>query len=305
MGYRRRRRSYGTGASYTPRVTPSGPALPPQVFAGWGEFVAFAREEHRATDQFSARQNAPRDGWDFSAGFDGALDLAIHGWKQGEDTVKRISGALITRVSNKIVQHDIQYNVEGAQVDIGRFCEGEPECWQDWHESEVRGDAKQLVRIVFNCSVSSGVDATVILARGATIAALTELLEIAGHRVEVILCWGGNCYGEGGYGFVGGEVMVKPSDQPLDLGRMAFALAHPACFRRLIFSCMEANPRLSPGYGTPTQYTKYSDDPKIVYFGRALYPEETWTDPKLAEAWVIEQLKSHGVELNMPAAERA
>jgi hypothetical protein len=205
---------------------------------------------------------------------------------------------MFMHVSSLVERHDITHDVEGIQVDIARYLDGEPECWIQWEHQIVESPGTKIVRMIFNGSVSSGVSTETIERVGAAAVALVELLEYSGIRVEIFL---ENVFAK----YVGlqcpkviSQVKIKSADQPLDIPRLAFALGHPACLRRLGFAFVELQSKeyresIGISYGMPIPLTMKGDIviPELSYLN-----EETRT-PEKAEAWIIKQLEAQGVEL--------
>lgn len=269
-------------------------------YATWGEFVD--RAEREAADlagSHVASRHSPREfGWDLSAGFAGALKLAREGWGDGESKVKQLSQVLFDRVSNQIEREFIQYDVEGSEIDVARYLDGEPECWQRFETRVTEGAGRRIVTIAYNCAASAGVSADVLLAKGAAVVALVELLEFAGHGVRVIIC-----DGQQGSMLTETYVTVKEPDQPIDVSRIAFAVAHPATMRRLMFSVWEQFPPAvreainvpHGGYGMPCDVRKaHRGD---IYMEHSMYGGHQWLNTDAARAWVTERLKEQGVVL--------
>lgn len=231
--------------------------------------------------------------------FKESRDMLQNGWPEGADKVKKVSDAFFESMSSVVEQQFLNYDVEGAILDVARFVEGEPECWQVWNTRLVEGESTKYVTILFNCSVSWQLNRSVIEARGAAVAALIELLEYSGRRVELWIS-------EAGYGSCKLQIFanVKRFDQHLDFGRIAYTLTHPGFFRRSVFAVMETAPEdicrkvgIFPGgnYGIPAQAEVPEDIKPNIYIGHALYGEPEWMDEEFTAAWIRKTLKEQGV----------
>src|SRR6185295_6436941 len=114
------------------------------------------------------------------------LQLAKDGWPEGLEKSKSISSVMFNDVSQMIERTDVNHDIEGHAIDVSRFVDGEPECWLKFENVIQEAESgNKLIRITFNCTVSAGVNTDTIIRKGATISALIELLEYAGHRVEL------------------------------------------------------------------------------------------------------------------------
>lgn len=275
----------------------------------WGDYVR--RAAHVSTYKTHAcasqERNHPSDSyWDLRSGFAGAIKLAEEGWPEAEEMVSRLSSALFDQVSSRIERDYPMYDVEGDySVDMARYLQGIPECVMYLQRTPVDGPERKMIRVVVNGFVSCGVSAEIYKARGAAIVALVNLLEFAGHGVELDVVFPMGC--SDGPRQVRTWVRVKNADQPVDIGRCAFALAHPSMFRRLQFSVMEQLPpeharfvgALGGGYSTPLDV--YGSDRGDLYISRTGLYDASWSSPAAAEKWVLDQLQAQGVTLTQPS----
>jgi hypothetical protein len=278
----------------------------------WGEFVDAAErgEPTPNVGERSSRRESSSQHWDLGCGFDKALKLARDGWQEGREKAADIARRLENRVMHRIVKEDVNYDVEGMGFDVARFLNGEPEHWIKPEEHTMTSaHGNRHVKLVVNVAASCGVSGDAILARGATLAALVELLEYADTRVELwtVDAHASTYYPDGGKSSAPpisvNMVKVKAFDQPLDPGRIAFALAHPAMLRRLCFSMMEQSDESiakfvtsSHSYGYPTDW---QPDDCSIYVGSSRYWDTgaDWTSPESCEAWVLARLAQQGIIL--------
>jgi hypothetical protein len=200
---------------------------------------------------------------------------------------------------------EVSHDVEGHAIDVARFVDGEPEAWLKFEEVLQESESgHKLIRIAFNYSVSGHISPEVITRKGAAVAALVELLEYAGHRVELILCHAVAEY-RNDEAVTETYIRMKEFDQNLDSAVLAFALAHPATLRVLTFSIMEQYPYEvrrhigvpGGGYGIPAEVNK--ENRGDIYIARSLASDSQWDSAEKAEAWIIKQLKEQGVTINM------
>jgi hypothetical protein len=270
---------------------PANESNPAEVlieFLTWGELLEYAQREPQVSAATS-REYAIRDDW-FGASWEGALKLAFEGWHEAEQKARAISEPLFDKISTLIQKDSIVYDVEGIGIDIGEYVKGEPECWQRIETHIVQGQGNRILRLVMNGFFSAGVKQDVIIARGATVAALVELLEYAGNRVEVV--W--HCPFNRGADF---RAIVKAADQDLDMGRLMFAMAHPAMFRRIGFACLEQIPsQWISSYGSPTELHE-SVHKADIYLPCMGYGDRQWTSPEFAQKYILDKIKEQGVSI--------
>lgn len=232
------------------------------------------------------------------------LTLAREGWHEGAERVQAIAKRLETSLIHNIVREDVNYDVEGMSFDVARYLTGEPEHWVRQEESTMAMEGQRHVKVVVNTAVSGGVERNVIETRGAVIAALVNLLEFAGHRVEL---WVGRGvamdYTRRTRPVYVTLTRVKAYDQPLDIERVAFAVAHVAMARRINMAAhahrltAEDNATLGMHDGTGYPADLPCDEETSLYMGKTGLWEEWTHNPASAERWILSQLQAQGVTL--------
>jgi len=228
---------------------------------------------------------------------DDAAKLATWGWPKGaklaSEKATRIADRLVTATGSSVYQ-SIEYDVIGAAYDAGAVALGIPEAWGVLAPQT----AKRAVRIVLNCTVSGGIPASAITARGLAVCALALALQARGYPVTIDVF-----QSSGGKGRNGNQIeddLLRVADattgSQLDLDRVVYALAHPTLFRRLFRAV--TNGVRSNGHSAKTTKWDVSyvadnqqpeDGEKIDLFlgGAHLYHVQRWQDG--GEAWVIQE----------------
>lgn len=265
----------------------------------WTDFLTAASEGVPPVQE----RRASRDG---SKSFTGtvdygeAVDLGRRGWPEGVKQALAISEPIQQNLYGVIALPRIEYDVTGELLDVGRFASGEPEHWGNWEHNLKEGKGTKYVHVVMNGTASCGVDASVLIARGAVTSALVNLLEMAGHRVKVTLCYGvAECHG--GPAYMTTTVSLKQYDEVLDLDRLTYALAHPSTFRRHFFSIMECQTvehrkRIGvPNGGYGQQANMPPAEQGDIYLEKMTCGDARWTDPEQATVWVRQHLTDLGV----------
>lgn len=280
------------------------------VFDYWSEFVNHVATGHSDMDpkERSSRKTA-RD-FNHVVSFDEAVKLAQDGWVWGEAKARNLSDNMFAKLSKTIERWDLSYDMQGAALDVGRFLHNDPECFQNFEPTYVEGPGHRLVHIVFNCSVSAGIARDVIIARGALTAALTQLLEYAGHSVQIDVVSGitGHRAKSNRFSNTFNDfelwVRVKDYGQPLDLSVVIFALAHPAMLRCLEFSFLETlsdgmrkmlNVTRHGGYGTPAEIDRERRGDIYIHSGHL--HKVQWLNEHTARNWIVDELKKQGVDI--------
>lgn len=200
------------------------------------DFVKQA-EEITGVPTHSSRTTGRNDFYGTST-FHEAVSLTRTGWPEGAAKVlaiRSIANGIVNAVVNARAT-SYAYDVTGSFVDVGRFMSGEPECF--FTESQECGNINNpIVKIIANLSASASVSSEHLFLRGASVAAAVDILESLGRRVEVYAA-SSHIRNKNIYDIM---VMVKKANQPLDIDRLALAIAHPSFYRRLMFSLMEQN----------------------------------------------------------------
>lgn len=174
--------------------------------------------------------------WDLGAGWAKSLAMSSTGWPQGVQKLAVAADLLPPQERKKLFTH---YDVAGHVPDVGRFVMGDPMCMTTRRKKR----APTLVTsIVVNMSANFNVPASEFVNLGAAFASVINDLEEAGRRVELMVVHASRvqnskevCHGW----------WVKRAGDPLDLDQLAFAIAHPASFRRIGFAMRE---RTNPQY---------------------------------------------------------
>jgi hypothetical protein len=178
------------------------------------------------------------------ATWDEAVRLAVDGWplalEEADVTVAQLRES--AGLSGSVVMLEPTWDVTGSEVDVGAYLAGVPECMIDAVPREISRRGKVITFLVPAGYVNT-VEHEVIINRGLALATLCTAIIDAGHSVEI---WSG---------FTGwldlpeaeqrfsGLTRVIEAGEPFDVGRLIFAVAHPAMLRRLWFGVWDAQPR--------------------------------------------------------------
>lgn len=147
------------------------------------------------------------------------------------------------------------HDTAGAEVDVARFLSGEPECMIESTPIKVMRTGR-ILKVAVPVCYPNYIETGTVLNRGAAVMALVDAFSRMQHPVEI---WAGCAI----HGTVKGKtarlvymVKVQAADQPLDMGRIMFALAHPTMLRQLFFSAehseddpIRAGFNIGHGYG--------------------------------------------------------
>lgn len=195
--------------------------------------------------------------WNGNVTFDDAVNLAKFGWKEGAKSLAKFQHSLAPNCGEK---ETYNWDTTGLYFDIGAVVSGVPECWLD----TVLEPSQHCVSICASIGFNRGIEADAIMRRGAAICALIDALENSGVRIALSVYHGTHCNRHASCSMF---IDLKHHDQPLDLDRVAFCLAHPAMQRRLTFAwkeCQDANFRWRLGINTEDSYGYSIDRPECL-----------------------------------------
>ena len=195
-------------------------------------------------------------------------DAASEGWPEGVERMRKALEALAPKRAQSIRRRRVR-GPEGDDLDIHRVYGGTLDtAWDRMAPRPVSGSP--IVRIWVEISALASVSADKMFWRGAAALAVTEALEAAGYRVEVI------AYAQSNNVVKGKEnqdcftaFTAKESNQPLDVAKLAFLTAHPATFRVAGFAfrlCSHEAVTYGIGRSNHTRPT-YAEDADLVSNG--------------------------------------
>ncbi|MEO1158616.1 MAG: hypothetical protein AAFX32_15275 [Pseudomonadota bacterium] len=192
--------------------------------------------------------------WHGTETFEQAIELGRYGWKEGRENLLRAKISLKDLAEGHISLRSEDRDVYGCRPDVPLYCAGAPE------HMVVPGDrfgpSAPLVDLVVQLNVTGQTDSDEMTNYGSALATLIDATEAEQRRVRVTLA----------YGMAAREfkldvlVRVKDHNEALDIDRLAFCLANPAMFRRVIFSFIEQGcskewfHAWGPGYGHPVTF---------------------------------------------------
>lgn len=273
---------------------------PSYEFASWAAFIAETRIE---TDMPEHTRASVLGGASWAGCTEEEANKYVEeGWVEGAEMARKFTAHLTNVIGALIERIEINYDVEGHNLDVARYLEGEPECWQRFEVEKIQQPAVRFIRIVVNGTASSGVDADTIMGRGACVAALVELLEFAGNRVEVVMAMSVTSDSP-----LTVLTVVKRFDEQLDMPKVAYAIAHPSVLRVHMFRFMESfDARTRDHMGVPGGYGRCAEVEKSkrgdIYLGQMQYGESQWESPAAAQRWVMNKLEAFGVTLKSEIA---
>ena len=174
----------------------------------------------------------------------GSLDEALSIFKSNPRSIRNFKEDSLSLTSEESVGKDVTFDVTGDYVDVGRFLEGQPECFgvaYNGNPSNVR------VNLLINVSAVSYVTAEALQRKQERVLRLVDWLENQGVRCRVV--------GYESTHTAHMEIMVKDFHESLDLNDVA-VITHGDFLRRVAFLVSEQSKRWSSGYGSPGDFTR-------------------------------------------------
>lgn len=268
-------------------------------FLTWSDMIERA-ENHPVEEQYKECARTSRDSSNYrndftlTRNYEEAVTLARAGWPEGTKKALAMCHKIEDKLHNLVNLPTIQYDVTGEILDVGRYCGGEPEHWGTFYDNIREGKSTKYVHIVLSGFVSCGISTDSMIARGSAVAALVNVLELSGARVRISVTHA--LVGTDTYQII---TRLKQYDEVLDLDRVTFALAHPAMYRRHIFSVMETLPDNWPTKVGAYSYYSHPGAPVTeqgdIYLPEMSAHDDQWETPESSTQWVLEELKRQGV----------
>ncbi|CAN5212768.1 hypothetical protein BH18ACT4_BH18ACT4_00940 [soil metagenome] len=230
------------------------------VIWSWQEFV----DRAAAPDTIPAGSGRHGDSAWAGATWLEALALARRGWSQPLPEVAVAISALREGLSDRLGVPSLApvWDVTGGEVDVAVYLSCAPECMID-HEPRQASAQGRVVTILVPAWYEHHVPHDQVLNRGMAIAALCSAIVRVAHSVEI---WSGAAYRVPARLPVqfrdrfSAVARVVSAGEPLDIGRLIFAMAHPAMLRRLWLGVWDsAEPTVAErardqgGYGIPCE----------------------------------------------------
>ena len=241
----------------------------------------------RDSNSYNKSSRAYKSDWYGNVSWEEAKTLAISGWIEGLNEIKKISVELSEIIANKIVRYEPEYGGGGGVVDVGAFLSNSPEYFMIKNPNEREQEGK-IVKLVCSISFSAAIDSKVIIQRGAMVCALADAIEMSGFRCEIIV----NTTSFSKSRKFEVDVILKKAQQSLNITELAFCLAHPAMLRRFMFSVEESEgwADYAYGYGIPHEATDKGD----LYINE-IYSYEVPNSQAIN--WVTKQLEQLGIQI--------
>lgn len=210
------------------------------AFDSLREFGTWINDTPRKWTIEHSRTNQPQYSWDLNTPYDKAVELSRKGWIEGAQQVQQSLKSLAPRNPAPSERNDFY----GYRPNVPRYCAGAPD---NMVRHEKTTGAGQSLSLVVDICVSGATSAKSMSLYGVAIAHYIKQQELEGVRCEVRVAATVELRGVRETC----SILIKRAGQPLDLAVLAFAIGHPAFFRRMWFAFTErAGSPQEHGYGS-------------------------------------------------------
>ena len=216
----------------------------------------------------SLRKGKTGDDWSGTSNLEEALDLLKHGWSEKAKELEEKLTQKINREASQVVRQKSVYDVVGGNCSVPRYLQGVPTSMI----RQVRTPVKQkTITISYNITFNCGTTAEQITDNAVECLAYVKQLEDSGTRVTLnVVFVAKEMFGDNKC--FGWSVPIKKTSERFSLSKAAFCLCHASMLRRILFSCIERDPDVTPNfvsnYGKPV---RRSDELEKIFPGVKFY----------------------------------
>ena len=228
-----------------PHLTYLKPTALVTLFEGVDTMLDFVTEKMPEAKNGRSSESTGRDGFNAFSTYDEAMDT----FRNKPEEITHFDPAELRIKDAGEVGSQVEYDVTGDFIDIGRYMEGVPEVMGNMRNGNARN---RRANIVINLNQMCRIGHEVIQHRSERVLRLIDALEAGGVRSQLTAIESSECDHI--------EVKVKRHDEPLTISDLAI-VTHPEFLRRTIFRIIEHSKTFAWGYGS------------AVDFSRALKPE--------------------------------
>ena len=230
-----------------------------QKFYEWEQFLNWVdwsgKEDRRDSHRISDKDYKFTHTWTFQD----AMNLARYGWAEGVSKIQQFEKLDLPTHETFMQNYDIQteYSVAGGSVNIGRYLSGMPDCMRHMHTLNHHALPSRVQKIMIIGTSPSSASADEILKHGYKIYQIIEALEMANIQTDITLAYSAKNYNTEQISddcFYETYIKIKKAEDVLYPEKILFCVAHPAMFRRLVFSENERN-----SYDIRMTYRFYED----------------------------------------------
>ena len=204
-------------------------------------FNAINQMKWKPAREESSNERGTRDGfYTFSS-----LQEAVDTYSTNPQSIRTFTEEAVKLTAEESIGKEVRFDVNGDYIDIGRFLDGEPECFGVAHQGNPTG---LYTTIIMNLSAVAHVSADAMNHRQARILRLVDWMESQGVRCQI-------------RGFISTacshmDIRVKNFDESVDMNALA-VVSHGDFLRRINFVVDENSDTWTWGYGSPRVFSSY------------------------------------------------
>lgn len=191
---------------------------------------------------------------------DEAVEIVSKGWQAGAKQASKLLDRI--RASHPLQKKLIKYGIAGTHPNVARAIAGA--VMNMFLPDNKKASRRTVITLLSDMSANCGHDKVELINRAAVVAALIDQVEASGYACDVI-CY---CYTRSGTTEALTAVLVKNSNQPVDIARLAFGVGHPSMLRRFAFADWCVRPLVS-GLGSGLGHVRNLDRANLK--GRNIY----------------------------------
>lgn len=189
---------------------------------------------------------------------------AVEAMRYSPEVFRKFNESDIRFYNDDTVGNRIDFDKQGDYLDIGKYLEGEPDCFGNMHGGKFE---RKFASIVVNIAARCDVSQSEIGAKSAGVLRLIDFLESNGVRCELGLIVSTDQ--------VHCEIIAKHYRDALDINEVAVGLSGDF-FRWCIFRLTEHSKKKTEGYGCPNALTPsnwWDEDADNTFFIQSLRGE--------------------------------
>ena len=256
-----------------------------EVFDSPEAAIARAEEEPPEVNKNSQSSRSADDFYG-DTDFPSAMRKARYGWKEGREHMNDAARD-ITENYVQAPHNAFDLDVAGAYPVAALAAAGDPACMVTPVPELTK--PQKIVRILVNASYSHTINENEVNNWGGAIVSWVDAIEARQSRVELWITYPSNASPR-----FDPFIKLKRPDDPMEIDRLAFWLAHPSSLRRVMFALMEKHEALSRyvggGYGTVSEASKKTRDRFDCYIPAPPYDRHQCKTRKGAFKWVSEKM---------------
>lgn len=204
-----------------------------------------------------------------------ARELLFHGWEDGAKQLKNKLDVKVN-VNNNGYRNKTFYDIAGFQCSVPRYLQGIP---TNMVNNKRVVQKQKVVNITKDFGYSGATSTQTMMCESVKFLQAVDKLEKQGMRCNVFASV--VTMSRKSKGYIDIRIKVKDSSQRMNLKQLAFPLAHPSMFRRIVFALIERLEdckHFGHGYGRCTNWNEVKHLYKGEYYVPRIVDEQEITN---------------------------